>query len=291
MSFARSGIIAALCFATLLLAGCSVMRFAYNRAPDLAYWWLDGYADFDDQQKPAVRAAIADWFAWNRRTQLADYAGLLARAESEVPAETTPERACAWWGDLNRRADVALERTVAPAAALMLTLTPEQIDHIEKRYVRFNDDFRDDYLQADPAERRRESEKRTVERVEMVYGKLDREQRALVAGLLAQSPFDPELWFAERQRRQQESLQMMRRLVANHAAPAEAEAALRDYYAHLKDSPREAYRSYTERLTRFNCDFAAQLHNRTTPAQRQAAVRKLKGWEDDLRALAAEAPR
>lgn len=264
------------------------MRFAYNRAPDLVYWWLDGYADFNDQQKPAVRGAIADWFVWNRRTQLPDYASLLVRAQTEALADTTPERACAWWGDIGRRVDVALDHLAAPAAGLMSTLTPEQIDHIEKRYVRFNDDFREDYLQADPAERRREAEKRTVERAEMVYGKLDKEQRTFVAGMLAQSPFDPELWFTERQRRQQESLQMLRKLVANNATRDQAEATLRDYFAHLKGSPRDAYRSYAERLTRFNCDFAAQLHNRTTPAQRQAAVRKLKGWEDDLRALAAD---
>jgi hypothetical protein len=31
------------------------------------------------------------------------------------------------------------------------------------------------------------------------------------------------------------------------------------------------------------------MHNAMTPAQRQAARAKLKGWEDDLRALIASA--
>ena len=31
------------------------------------------------------------------------------------------------------------------------------------------------------------------------------------------------------------------------------------------------------------------MHNAMTPAQRQAARDKLKGWEDDLRALSASA--
>ncbi len=62
---------------------------------------------------------------------------------------------------------------------------------------------------------------------------------------------------------------------------------MRGYYLHLLDSPDERYRAYSAQLTSYNCDFAAQLHNRTTPAQRQQAVEKFKGWEADLRALVA----
>ncbi len=275
--------------AMLMSSGCSVVRFAYNRAPDVAYWWLDGYADFDDAQKPQVRAALAGWFDWHRRTQLPDYARLLARAETEVLADTTPARACQWWAEAVASTDAAAEHTMAPAARLMLTLTPAQIDHIEARYAKFNDDFRDDYLQPDPARRRSETQKRTVERAEMLYGRLDKAQQALVAEMLAESPFDPELWFSERQRRQQEMLQTMRRLTAEAATREQAEAALRSYFEHMKQSPRDAYRLYAERLTQYNCTFTARLHNSMSTAQRQAALKKLKGWEVDLRALAAEA--
>ncbi|MBS0448785.1 MAG: hypothetical protein JSR59_22915 [Proteobacteria bacterium] len=273
-----------------LLGGCSAVRFAYDRAPVLVYWWLDGYVDFDDAQKPRVRAAIAGWFAWHRRSQLVDYADLLARAETEALADTTPERACQWWHELQRRVDAATDALAGPAAELVVTLTPAQIDHIERRYARYNDDFRDDFLQQDAAERREATEKRTFERAQMLYGRLDDGQRTVVRQLLAESPFDPEAWFAERRYRQQEALQAMRRLVADHASRDEAEAALRVYFAHMKESPREAYRAYQTELTRYNCAFTARLHNRTTAAQRQAAVRKLKGWESDLRALAAATP-
>ena len=63
-------------------------------------------------------------------------------------------------------------------------------------------------------------------------------------------------------------------------------AALRAYMAHLWRSPREPYRRYQEKLESYNCSFAARVHNSTTPAQRQAAAAKFKGWEADLRALA-----
>ena len=41
-----------------------------------------------------------------------------------------------------------------------------------------------------------------------------------------------------------------------------------------------AYRRYAERLADYNCSFAAALHNATSAAQRRAAVKKLKGYED-----------
>ena len=70
----------ALCVAMAVSAGCSALRFGYNQASDLAYWWLDGYVDFNDAQSVLARNAIASWFAWHRGTQLPDYAVLLARA-------------------------------------------------------------------------------------------------------------------------------------------------------------------------------------------------------------------
>ena len=56
----------------------------------------------------------------------------------------------------------------------------------------------------------------------------------------------------------------------------------------LARSPHEAYRRYQVRLVEFNCSYAAALHNLTTAEQRQKAAKKLKGYEDELRALAGE---
>jgi hypothetical protein len=55
----------------------------------------------------------------------------------------------------------------------------------------------------------------------------------------------------------------------------------------MMNSPRADYRRYAQALSQFNCQLSADLHNATSPAQRQVLVQKLKGWEADLRALAA----
>ncbi len=269
------------------LGGCSALRIAYGTAPDLAYWWFDGYVDFNRTQTPRVREAIRQWFAWNRRAQLPDYAAQLARAQIEVLADTTPARVCQWQAEVVQRARTAFDRIAPAAAELMLTITPEQIGHIEQRYAKFNDEFRDDYLQADRARRAEENLKRTLDRAETLYGRLDDAQRKLIAEGIARSPFDADLWFAERRQRQLDLLQILRRLSAEKGSREQALAALNGYVEKLEHSPRENYRRYAQRLDEFNCAFAAGLHNATTTAQRRAAAEKLAGWEEDLRVIAA----
>ena len=272
-----------------LLGGCSALRIGYSQAPDLAYWWLDGYVDFNSTQTPRVRAALEQWFAWHRRTQLPDYATLLARAQAELAADTTPARVCEWQGDFIKRANTAWEQALPAVAEVVFSLTPQQIERIERRQAKSNDEFRDDFLQADPRKRAAATLKRTVDRAETLYGKLGEAQRARLAEALQRSPFDADAWYAERVQRQQSIIAMLRRFNGDGAAREPLLAALRGQAEQMERSPREAYRRYAERLNEFNCTFAAQLHNGTTPAQRRTAAGKLAGWEGDLRALVASA--
>ncbi len=34
-------------FALAGLSACSAIKIGYNNLPELSYWWLDGYVDFD----------------------------------------------------------------------------------------------------------------------------------------------------------------------------------------------------------------------------------------------------
>ncbi len=280
----RSLIIAALLAG---LAGCSALRIGYGTAPDLVYWWVDRYVDFNGAQTPKVREAIRQWFAWHRKTQLPDYAAQLVKAQAEALADTTPARVCEWQAEVLNRSRTAFERIVPAAAELVLTITPEQIKNVEQRYAKTNDEYRDEYLQPDPKKRAEANLKRTVDRAETLYGSFDDAQRTRIADNLARSPFDPELWFAERRQRQLEALQILRKLTGEPTTREQAQTVLRSYEERLERSPREPYRRYAERLNEFNCSLGASLHNATTPSQRRTAADRLAGWGGDLRAIAA----
>ena len=275
---------------SVLFSGCSIaMKIGYNQGPSLAFRWFDSYVDFDDAQSLRVRNALDDWFLWHRRTQLPDYADLLAKAQIELQASATADGMCAWSRDLRARFDTALERATPALAEIVPTLSAQQIANIEKRYAIKNEAYRDDFLHRDPAKRKKAAVKREIERAEDFYGRLDDAQREFVTRSMAESPWDGDMAYAERLRRQQDVLAVLRRLTAGPAGAGEAEAEIRGFVKRLERSPHEPYRRYIARLTDFNCGFAAALHNLTTAEQKQKAVKKLKGYENDLRALAAEA--
>jgi hypothetical protein len=285
-SFFRTAIIGV---AALALCACTAVRLGYNQGPQLGFWWLDRYLDFDDAQELRARDAIAEWFRWHRTTQLPDYAALLARAQQEVTEPLTPAQACQWADTLKTRLDAAFEHALPALADAVRDLGPQQLEHLQRKYARNINDYRRDFLQADPQERRRAQVKRVAERVEMLYGRLSDAQRERIATLTAQSPLDPQGALVERERRQADALQALRRLNAEHAGAEAARAVVRRLYAETFESPRAHYRAYQQNLMQFNCAFAAQVHELATPEQRGHAAKRLKGWEEDARALAAQA--
>jgi hypothetical protein len=278
----------------LMVAGCSVLRLAYGQAPTLSYWWIDGYVDLDEPQSAKLREGLDRWFDWHRRTEMPRYATLLVRAQREVMEPSlSADQLCAWRDEAARRMDAALDEATPMAAALMVTLTPEQIRHMERKLAKDGAELRRDFAQPDRTERAKASIKRTLERYENLYGRLDDAQRAKLADLLAASPFDADRWLAERDRRNRDLITMLATVSAagrdGDAAKAQtqAQATMRALTERLLRSPRPEYRAYQERLTLENCALASAMHNQMTAAQRQHARNKLKGWEEDVRLAAA----
>lgn len=272
---------------TVGLGGCSALRLGYSNGPQLSWWWLDGYVDFSRDQSPRVRQSIDRWFDWHRSTQLPAYATLLAQAQAQILEPLTAEAACRWQTRGLQLVEPALRRAADDFAEVVPGLGAAQFKQLELRYAKSNDSMRDDYLQPSAPERQQAALKRTQERAEGIYGDLNEAQKRLLSAALAASPFNPELWLQERQRRQRDTLQTLRKLVADKVSRDERAAALRALAQRTQESPEPVYRDYQRRLTEFNCGLVAQLHNTTTPLQRQRARNTFKGWEEDLRWLVA----
>lgn len=272
--------------AAALLAGCSSVRLLYGTAPQLSWWWLDGYADFRGEHASTARAAVDRFWDWHRRTQLPEYAVWLAGVAPQFAADMTPAQVCRIQQQARNGLEPGLQQALTLAADLVPTLDEPQFVAIEARYTKNNAKMRDDFLQPDRAERQHAAFDRTIERAERLYGTLGAAQKSVLREGLAASPFDPEAWLADRQRAQRDTLATLRKLVADKAGPEQRLAALRALAQRTERSPDPAYRAYQQRLADYNCAFAARLHNATATAQRLAARERVQGWESDLRALA-----
>ena len=284
--------------------GCSTVRLAYNQAPLAAYWYLDDYVDFSEEQKPVVKAALNELHQWHRQTQLPAYIETLQKMQRQMTEPLTPARACEFYQEVQDRLMMSLEGAVrfeqTPTASFNLqklaTLDRNQLLNMERKFAKSNVKYREDYLSGSPrqvAERRLEQ---AVSRTESLYGKLDERQQALLQTRLEQSGFDPEMAYAERLRRQQDMLQAMRSLASPGAAgsaamtPAAAKTvaagpALEGVFSRAVLSPDISFREHAKKLRTHNCQTFAEVHNSTTPAQRQKALARLQGYEQDLRAL------
>jgi hypothetical protein len=157
---------------------------------------------------------------------------------------------------------------------------------LEKRYAKNNEKSRQEFLQPDRAERMAASVTRTVERFESFYGRLDENQRRLVADAVAASPAEPGAWIAAREQRQREALEILRRIVDEKPDAARTQQMLRDLARRFDGSPQPATAAAQQRVVQHHCELIARLHNSTTPEQRRTARDKLRGWEGDARQLA-----
>jgi hypothetical protein len=270
------------------LSGCSAIKLGYNSAPTVAAWWLDGYMDFSDDQDLRVREDLNRLHQWHRRQELPRLNALLQQAERMVGSDVTADEVCAMAPSIRQRV-VAIAGEAEPAVTtLALSLRPEQLAHLQRKYDKNNSEYRKDWIDLPAADLRDKQIKQYIERMEMMYGRLEEAQRELIRSQVERSAFSAPVNLRERQRRQQDVLQALRKLAGQPASLSEARATVHQVLERASRSPDPAYRSYEDALIRQGCRNLAAIHQSTTPQQRQNAVRRLRAYQRDLEDLQAQ---
>ena len=273
--------------AAALLPACSVMKIAYNQAPDLAYWQLDSYLDLSSEQSLQTKARLRQLHAWHRTTQLPAYAALLQRLQSQLPFDTTPAQVCSVAAEVRDKFTVILRQAEPTVAALGRQLEEPQRKRLAKKMAKNNAE--------ETSERAGESEKArndkrfelALERAERLYGPLGAAQQLVLSRRLDLSRPDELLQASEKQRRQRDLLATIQPMAASQTSLDEALVAVHGWVERSLQSPDPAYRAYVLQLTQDSCHTIAELHNSTTAVQRSRAAQTLRRYGDDLQALIA----
>lgn len=273
-----------------LATACSVLKLAYDQAPTLVSWRINKSLDLEGAQRDAARAAVREWFAWQRREQLPAIAAFMDRAEREALGEVTPALACERRQEIEGWMRASAERAAPLFARIAVTLSPAQIDHLQKHFKDKDKDFADEFLDEDAEDRQEAAAKYVETWMERFYGRMDRDQRRQIASEVERLPFDAAAINQQRQRVQNNLIALLRRLQAQHATAEQAQGPIR---AMLLDAivPTDArQRADMQRWAAAGCQMMASLHNHTSAPQRRTVVDRLKGWSADLSALARAAP-
>jgi len=271
-----------------LLTACSVVKLAYNQAPELAYLQLDGYFDFSDAQTGRVKEELVKVQRWHRHTQLPAYSELLKKWQGMLAGELDEARVCSAVAEIRSSLLSISARSEPMVAELAPTLDRQQLNFLERKFSKLNRDYQRDFLDGTPAERLEKRFDKAVSRAEMLYGTLEDKQLTALRQQMAQSAFDADIALAEHRRRQQDALQTLAPLIQGATTPAQAAPAVRAYFERSMNSPNPAYRSYQDRFTRDSCKTLALLHNSTTAAQRAQAIQTLGNYARDFTILASQ---
>jgi len=159
-----------------LLGACSTIRFSYNHGDTLLYWWLDAYVDFEGDQSDWVKRDIGELFQWHRKTQLHDYAALLGSFQRQLAGNPTQADLLADYRDIRNRTETLAMKAVPDMADLARSLKPDQIDQMEKRFNKKNDEYRRKFVSGSVEKRNEARFDKSMEQLKLWFGTFSNEQ-------------------------------------------------------------------------------------------------------------------
>ncbi len=274
-----------------LLAACSLGRLGYDNGDTIAYWWLNGYLDFDTSQRPWVRQRIDTLFAWHRHTQLRTYVPILTTARQQLDRTVTKADVMSVYDDITKAIDRTVEQAAPDLADLAMAMNADNMEALKKKFDATNRKFRKDYLDGDREERQEHRYKLVMEWAEYWFGDFSDEQEVIIRRASDARPLNNEFWVEDRKERQQALFALLDHIHRDKLSHEAATVLIKTYIA---DNFLTRSEASPEMQTFFAAskDGLAQLTvtivNLTTPKQRAHAKEKLQQWVDDFNTLSTQ---
>jgi hypothetical protein len=267
------------------LTGCgAVMRVAYNHGDFALRLMANEYFDLQGEQSDVLKVQLARFHEWHRREELPQYGAIFQSGAERVARGLTREDVVWAIGAVRARYRVVVAQAAEEGAPLIAALKPDNYAALERKFAEVNAKFAKDYLAGDQAKRDRARAKWFEERFEFFMGDLTDQQVALIGRFVQAQPRMNEVRLADRKRRQQEFVALIR---AYQASPDLAER-LRDFFINWERDRSAEHakfaREWEERLVQLVLDIDRTL----TPDQRQRLVQRFESLAEDCRVLARQ---
>lgn len=280
--FFRSGPLLAALICVLLIAGCSALRLGYRHADTILAWRANEYFDLNPLQKHDLNVRLERLLIWHRYEQLPEYAVFLSAAIGKA-RQGLKRDDITWFVDgVKARYSVIVNHGSADAAEMLATLAPEQLVALQKQWHKVNRKFAsENELDGSAEKRKRARLKKTLDRIQDWTGGLTYQQEQKIAALLDAIPLIEHLRHADRIRRQQEFLQLLK-LRANLQ---EFRPKLRAWLLDWESGRAPAYEQLSGEVYAKRIEFYLAVDKLLTPGQRQIVLHRLQEYVDDFKAL------
>lgn len=274
-------VVPVLCLA--LLSGCSLIRVGYGHLDTFAEWTADDYFDLDAQQKQEFRLRFDRLHEWHRYEQLPDYAAFLTETKVRVQKGLAREDVLWIIGNVTTRYRTLVGHSAYDAAALLMTVTPAQLEALQRQWEKDNRRFVRDHRLEDSAEQQRRAEvQRTLERVRGWTGSLSDEQEETITAMAREMPMNQRLRHEDRLRRQREFLQLM----TQRGDAADFPVRLRHWLVNWEEGRAPEYARVWAPWMEKQAEFYVAVDRMLTPRQREHVTHRLQSYASDFTRLA-----
>ena len=274
----------ALCAVTLLY-GCTFTRFAYNQADTAAVWVANDYFDLTGEQKDEIQKRFERYHAWHRNEQLPEYAAFMRAAKAKLQDGASKEDVIWFMDGLRSRTRIMAKQAAPDIAALVATLTPQQIENLKRKWEKDNKKYvRERKLNGTQEERIAAEAKRTIKHINDWLIPLTAEQEQRVYELCKELPADMyQLHSADRQRRQKEFLELLEHRTEDRARFTQR---ITDWMVNWEKGRSPEYQRRLDAWWQKRAEILVNIDRTFSQQQRVAALQRVQSYVEDFTTLA-----
>jgi hypothetical protein len=261
-----------------------MLSVGYGHIDTYASWMAGEYFDLDPQQKQDFRTRFDRLHEWHRTEQLPDYAKFLASTSARVQKGVSNDDAEWIAQGIEGRYRSLVKRGADDAAAVLMTITPAQLEALQRRWEKDNARYKREHrVNGTAAEQRQARTERELKRIREWVGEVGPEQEKKIAALAADLPLAPKLRYEDRLRRQKEFLQLM----ANRGTDTRQFAErLRHFLLNWEEGRSPEFQRFFTEWRRKQAEFYVDAARLMTPQQRTTLVGRVERYASDFTQLA-----
>jgi hypothetical protein len=265
---------------SILVSSCTI-KLAYNFLDWGLFWQLEDYVKFNRDQRSLVKKEIGKLVDWHRSDELPQYADKLEKLADGLASGLTIEQLNQTYNALSDGWQRIVVETLPAATEILSNLTDQQINTFFAILIEEEEDDARDIKRDTPEQLITENEEYIREKLVDLIGKLNAEQKLLIA-----------TWAQDIEPAEQLSLDhsiqwrtKMQAAMANRQDKQQLEQTLMVLFANPDTLWSNQYRQVIEKNQRLIIKLLFDINQILTDKQRDKLISKLNSFIKDLRDL------
>ena len=265
---------------SMSVSGCTI-KLAYNFLDWGLYWELKDYIKFNRDQRLLIKDEISQLIDWHHSDELPQYADQLEKLSIGLENGMSVEKLEVSYNNLSDSWQRIVIKALPAAVNIISNLNDQQINDFFEMLIEKEVDDAKDIERGTSARTIEEREAYVSEKIVNVIGKLNKEQKALIAQWAQSTESTKKFSLVQ-------TIQWRTRMqaaVAERHDEQQLEKNLMVLFANPDQLRSVSYRRVIEKNTRLVMQLLFDLNQSLTNQQRSRLIKKLKGYIEDFRDL------